>query len=85
MSSIEDSFVKILLQWFQKNKREFSWRRLDLTPFQQLVAELMLQKTGANQVEKVFPEFIITNIVEPASNALIGYSEYVSQVVVGGI
>ena len=33
----------------------------------------------------LFPEFIINNIVEPASNALIGYSEYVSQIVGGGI
>jgi len=33
----------------------------------------------------LFPEFIINNVVEPATNALIGYSEYVSQVVGGGI
>jgi multicomponent Na+:H+ antiporter subunit D len=33
----------------------------------------------------LFPEFIINNIVEPAANALIGYSEYISQVVAGGI
>lgn len=33
----------------------------------------------------LFPELIINNIVEPAANALIGYSEYISQVVAGGI
>ncbi|MCK4333057.1 MAG: hypothetical protein KAV40_05700 [Thermoplasmatales archaeon] len=33
----------------------------------------------------LFPEFIINTLVEPAANALIGYSEYISQVVVGGI
>jgi len=33
----------------------------------------------------LFPELVINNIVEPAANALIGYSEYISQVVVGGI
>jgi len=33
----------------------------------------------------LFPEFIINNLVEPAANALIGYSEYISQVVVGGV
>jgi len=33
----------------------------------------------------LFPEFIINTLVEPATNALIGYSEYISQVVVGGI
>ncbi|UCD12899.1 MAG: hypothetical protein JSW60_04855 [Thermoplasmatales archaeon] len=33
----------------------------------------------------LFPEFVINNVVEPAANALVGYSEYVSQVVAGGI
>ena len=33
----------------------------------------------------LFPEFILNNVVEPATNALLGYSEYVSQVVGGGI
>jgi multicomponent Na+:H+ antiporter subunit D len=31
----------------------------------------------------LFPDVILSNIVEPASNALIGYSEYVSQVMGG--
>ncbi len=69
MNLRDDSFVKIILDWFKLNKRDFSWRRLELTPFQQLIAELMLQKTNANQVEKVFPDFIkehpdATSIVE---------------------
>jgi len=33
----------------------------------------------------LFPELVITNIVEPAKNALMGYSGYVSQIVGGGI
>jgi multicomponent Na+:H+ antiporter subunit D len=33
----------------------------------------------------LFPEYVINTVVEPASNALIGYSEYISQVVGGGI
>jgi multicomponent Na+:H+ antiporter subunit D len=33
----------------------------------------------------LFPEYVINTIVEPASNALIGYSDYISQVVGGGI
>ncbi|MGQ4876560.1 MAG: hypothetical protein ACP6IY_21045 [Promethearchaeia archaeon] len=51
-------FITILLKWFKYNKRDFSWRKIKLTPFQQLVVELMLQKTNANQVEKIFPKFI---------------------------
>lgn len=52
------ALIKKLLAWFNSNKRDFSWRRFRLTPFQHLVAELMLQKTGAAQVEILFPDFI---------------------------
>lgn len=58
MTEKNDEFVKLLLEWFKKNKRDFSWRNNNITSFQVLVAELMLQKTNANQVEKIFPEFI---------------------------
>ncbi|MHA1143593.1 MAG: hypothetical protein ACTSRW_02580 [Candidatus Helarchaeota archaeon] len=55
---LKDEFIKRLIEWFEKNKREFSWRKPGLIPFHSLIAELMLQKTGANQVEKIFPDFI---------------------------
>lgn len=58
MNLKDQKFVSILLDWFNINKRKFSWRDTKLTPFQILIAEIMLQKTGANQVEKLFPEFI---------------------------
>lgn len=58
MNQKHEKFIALLLKWFDSNKREFSWRRLELTPFQQLVAELMLQKTGASQVENIFPTFL---------------------------
>ena len=58
MKAKDQKFVELLLVWFNKNKREFSWRDPNLTPFQILIAEFMLQKTGANQVEKLYPEFI---------------------------
>jgi len=51
-------FVALLLDWFKSNKRDFHWRTQKLTPFQVLIAELMLQKTNATQVEKIFPNFI---------------------------
>ena len=54
----KELFINLLLQWFEENKRSFYWRENQLTPFQFLIAELMLQKTNANQVEKIFPEFI---------------------------
>ena len=58
MDSKDDIFVKLILDWFKNNKREFSWRTLELSPFQVLVAELMLQKTNASQVQNIFPGFI---------------------------
>ena len=58
MDSKDKNFVKLILDWFKNNKRDFSWRTLQLTPFQVLVAELMLQKTNASQVENIFPRFI---------------------------
>jgi A/G-specific adenine glycosylase len=58
MASREKFFVEQLINWFDTNKRAFSWRKLSLTPFQALLAELMLQKTNANQVEKMFGNFI---------------------------
>ncbi|MBN1803443.1 MAG: hypothetical protein JW891_18180 [Candidatus Lokiarchaeota archaeon] len=54
----EKEFVKSLLNWFEQNKRDFTWRNPDLTPFNILIAEIMLQKTGANQVEPLFTSFI---------------------------
>ena len=58
MKSKNESFIKYLIEWFESNKRDFSWRQPGLTPFQLLIAEIMLQKTGANQVESLFPDFI---------------------------
>jgi A/G-specific adenine glycosylase len=58
MEDKDKTFVKALLKWYKTNKREFPWRNENLTPFQLLMAELMLQKTNAAQVEKIFPDFI---------------------------
>ena len=58
MKNKDKTFVKELLKWYETNKREFPWRNENLTPFQILLAELMLQKTNATQVEKIFPNFI---------------------------
>ena len=74
MDSKDDTFVKLILGWFKHNKREFSWRTLKLSPFQVLVAELMLQKTNASQVENIFPRFI-ENYPNPESIANISEDE----------
>lgn len=48
-------FRNCLLNWFANNKRHYSWRETD-DPFRLLIAEMMLRRTNANQVEKVYVE-----------------------------
>ncbi|MGA7306259.1 MAG: hypothetical protein WBW88_15385 [Rhodothermales bacterium] len=45
-----------LLRWFEKNGRDYPWRRTR-NAFHVLSAELMLQRTRADQVEPVWVEF----------------------------
>jgi len=50
-------FTALILSWFDKNRRSFPWRtRTD--PYQILIAEIMLQRTKADQVEPVYMDFI---------------------------
>lgn len=54
-----DAFVDNLLAWYEKNGRhELPWRAQDASPFEVLVAELMLQKTSAGQVLDVYEDFV---------------------------
>lgn len=45
-----------LLTWWRLNKRDFPWRRTN-NPYKILIAELLLRKTTAKQVEAVFRTF----------------------------
>lgn len=47
------SFRKTLLKWYTGNKRKYPWRDTD-DPFRVLIAEIMLRRTKADQVEKVY-------------------------------
>jgi A/G-specific adenine glycosylase len=51
------TFATRLLRWGKENRRDFSWRR-EIDAFHILVAEIMLQRTGAQQVEPVYRRFI---------------------------
>ncbi|MEM2455614.1 MAG: DNA glycosylase [Candidatus Bathyarchaeia archaeon] len=46
-----------LLKWYEKNVRVFPWR-MTRDPYKILVAEIMLQRTKAEQVAPVYEEFI---------------------------
>jgi len=48
-------FRDCLLNWFADNKRHYPWREAD-DPFRLLIAEMMLRRTNADQVKKVYVE-----------------------------
>jgi len=50
-------FVTSLLKWWKKNKRDFPWRKTN-DPYKILIAEIMLQRTKAEQVKPVYTLFI---------------------------
>lgn len=49
-------FRSRILLWFNRNKRRYPWRQTR-NPFRILIAEMMLQRTKADQVEKVYRTF----------------------------
>ena len=50
-------FTKILLEWDASNRRDFPWRRTK-NSYKILVAEIMLQRTKAEQVVPVYERFV---------------------------
>ena len=46
-----------LLRWFAKHGRKYAWRNTD-SPYQILIAEMMLRRTRADQVAPVYEKFI---------------------------
>lgn len=53
----ETHFVQLLLKWGEKNRRQFPWREAK-SPYETLLAEIMLQRTPANRVAAFFPKFV---------------------------
>ena len=51
------TLVSLLLKWYEKNGRDYVWRR-QTDPYEILMAEIMLQRTKADQVEPVYLDFI---------------------------
>jgi len=52
-----EEFVGLLLKWFDKSKRDYPWRRTK-DPYRILVAEIMLQRTKADQVAAIYEKFL---------------------------
>lgn len=47
----------LLLYWWSENKRQFPWRTSHVSPYQTLVTEMLLFKTRAEQVAKIWKSF----------------------------
>jgi len=54
---IKKALPEILLKWYGENGRSYVWRRKK-DPYEILMAEIMLQRTKADQVEPVYLNFI---------------------------
>lgn len=49
---------RLLLRWFETTERSFPWRSLRATKYEQVVAEVLLQRTKADAVNRMFADFI---------------------------
>lgn len=54
-----ERFVEGISKWYAENGRhDLAWRSQEISAFQMLLAEVMLQKTSAEQVAGVFEDFV---------------------------
>jgi len=63
-SYLTKEFQRRVISWFHQKGRVFYWRKNILNTWQWLVLELLLKRTRAETVEKVFPS-IVAKYFEP--------------------
>jgi A/G-specific adenine glycosylase len=66
--------VPQLLDWYDREHRDLPWRRADVTPWQILVSEFMLQQTPVARVEPVWLEWV-ARWPTPAATAAAGAAD----------
>jgi A/G-specific adenine glycosylase len=54
-----DFFQQTLLTWYKTNARIFVWRRKGLSNYEYIIAEILLQRTKAETVQKFYDEFVV--------------------------
>jgi A/G-specific adenine glycosylase len=47
-----------LLDWYDRHRRDLPWRKADVTPWQIMVSEFMLQQTPVSRVEPIWLDWI---------------------------
>jgi A/G-specific adenine glycosylase len=52
-----ESFMRLLLSWAKENNKTYPWRKTR-DPYRVLVAEIMLQRTKAEQVVRIYEKFL---------------------------
>lgn len=52
------AFQDRIMDWFRRNKRKFPWREPERSPYEILIAEIMLQKTKAENIVDTYLNFI---------------------------
>ncbi len=50
-------FRRIILRWFNKNGREFPWRKDSITDYELIISEILLQRTKAETVAMYYQTF----------------------------
>ncbi|MCP4350316.1 MAG: hypothetical protein GY795_32990 [Desulfobacterales bacterium] len=53
-----ETFRFTLLHWFEDNGRDFPWRKKSATNYKKIISEILLQRTRAETVAKLFPVFV---------------------------
>jgi A/G-specific adenine glycosylase len=50
-------FRKVLLKWFGQNGRDFPWREKDVSNYEMIISEILLQRTQAKTVSNYYSVF----------------------------
>ena len=58
LSGRRDNLQSAVLAWIEANQRSFPWRRPAATPYQILLAEVLLKRTTATAAARLYPSFL---------------------------
>ena len=72
-----EGIADLLVGWYEKNGRKYPWRE-SCAPYELLIAEIMLQRTKADQVAPVYLSFIekfpdVASLSRASSDDLLGF------------